>query len=129
MLTGVSKEANAMAVGFLGRHGFAEVVADPDALRGKVVRLTAKGQAAQAKYGRTLTVTEERWRARYGSEALATLRRTLEALAGDQPTGPGSHLFRAVTPYPDGWRARLRTPPTLPHYPMVLHRGGYPDGS
>ncbi len=128
-LTGVSKEANAMAVGFLGRHGFAEVVADPDALRGKVVRLTAKGQAAQAKYGRTLTVTEERWRARYGSEALATLRRTLEALAGDQPTGPGSHLFRAVTPYPDGWRARLRTPPTLPHYPMVLHRGGYPDGS
>ena len=26
-------------------------------------------------------------------------------------------------------RARVRAPSTLPHYPMVLHRGGYPDGS
>jgi hypothetical protein len=35
-------------------------------------------------------------------------------------------------PHPDGWRAR---PPyasragTLPHYPFVSHRGGFPDGS
>lgn len=28
-----------------------------------------------------------------------------------------------------GWRAPLRRPVTLPHYPMVLHRGGFPDGS
>ncbi len=42
-LTGVSKEANAMVTGFLDRRGCAEVVADPSASRGKVVRLTAKG--------------------------------------------------------------------------------------
>jgi hypothetical protein len=24
---------------------------------------------------------------------------------------------------------RLPKPKTLPHYPMVTHRGGYPDGS
>ena len=34
-----------------------------------------------------------------------------------------------LEPYPDNWRAQVRRPETLPHYPMVLHRGGYPDGS
>jgi DNA-binding MarR family transcriptional regulator len=127
--TGVSKEANAMALGFLQRHECVEVVADPHATRGKVVRLTARGQRAQAKYGRILTVTEERWRARFGSEALGTLRRTLEELVGDRADGPGPLLLRGTEPYPDGWRAGVRRPETLPHYPMVLHRGGYPDGS
>jgi hypothetical protein len=32
-------------------------------------------------------------------------------------------------PYPENWRDSVRPPITLPHYPMVLHRGGYPDGS
>ncbi len=32
-------------------------------------------------------------------------------------------------PYPDGWRAKVPKPATLPHFPMVLHRGGFPDGS
>ena len=63
---------------YVERHALR--VADPAAHRGKVVRPTAKGQAARARHGRTLTDTEERWWARYGSEALATLRRTLEAL-------------------------------------------------
>ena len=40
-----------------------------------------------------------------------------------------SPLFAGLEPYPDGWRAAVRPPATLPHYPMVLHRGGYPDGS
>ena len=30
---------------------------------------------------------------------------------------------------PLSWRAAVRRPATLPHYPMVLYRGGYPDGS
>jgi hypothetical protein len=34
-----------------------------------------------------------------------------------------------MTPYPEGWRASVATSETLPHYPMVLHRGGYPDGA
>jgi len=43
-------------------------------------------------------------------------------------------------PYPGGWRARPPYPrqttavlddpgAALPHYPTVLHRGGWPDGS
>ena len=38
-------------------------------------------------------------------------------------------LFQGLEPYPDNWRASVRRPVTLPYYPMVLHRGGYPDGS
>ena len=38
-------------------------------------------------------------------------------------------LFGGLEPYPDNWRASVRRPATLPHFPMVLHRGGYPDGS
>jgi hypothetical protein len=34
-----------------------------------------------------------------------------------------------MRPYPGNWRLQVRPPVTLPHYPMVLHRGGYPDGS
>jgi len=37
---------------------------------------------------------------------------------------------RGIDPSPDNWRAGIRQrPSTLPHYPMVLHRGGFPDGS
>ncbi len=43
--------------------------------------------------------------------------------------GPGSPLFTGLEPDPAGWRGAVRKPRTLPHYPMVLHRGGYPDGS
>jgi hypothetical protein len=32
-------------------------------------------------------------------------------------------------PHPAGWRAAIRPAATLPHYPVVLHRGGYADGS
>ncbi len=128
-LTGVSKEANAMATGFLERHGCAEVVADPSATRGKLVRLTAKGQRAQAKYRGILGSTEEGWKERYGTVDMAALRHALEQLAGSEEAGPGSPLFSGIEPYPDSWRASVRKPLVLPHYPMVLHRGGYPDGS
>jgi hypothetical protein len=53
------------------------------------------------------------------------LRASLEPLAaGDPPP-----LFAGLEPYPDNWRASVRPPVILPHFPMVLHRGGYPDGS
>lgn len=38
-------------------------------------------------------------------------------------------LMAGTAPYPDGWRAKAPPPVTLPRFPMVLHRGGYPDGS
>jgi DNA-binding MarR family transcriptional regulator len=116
-LTGVAKEAVSVQVGFLERHACATVEPDPAAARGKVVRLTAKGRRAQDKTRRTVSAVEERWRARFGAEAIDALRAAL------------SPPFCAPEPHPDGWRASLPRPATLPHHPVVSHRGGYPDGS
>ena len=127
-LTGVSKEAMAMSVGLLKRLGCVVVEPDPTASRGKVVRLTGKGRKAQDKYRRILSDTERQWQARYGEEAISKLRASLEPLVGEG-TAFHSPLFEGLQPYPGGWRASVRSPETLPHYPMVLHRGGYPDGS
>jgi DNA-binding MarR family transcriptional regulator len=129
LLTGVSKEANHMCVAWLERHGCATVEPDPSASRGQVVRLTAKGQKAQDKYRRILDDTESGWQLRFGREPLAHLRRALEQVVGQGLTRHESPLFQGLVPYPDGWRASVRPATTLPHYPMVLHRGGYPDGS
>ena len=127
-LTGVSKEANAMCAGWLHRHGCTEQVRDPDATRGQLLRLTDKGQRAQAKYLRILAETEEDWRASCGATAIDAARAALEPLVGDG-TLPASPLAAGLEPYPDNWRAGVRPLQTLPHYPMVLHRGAFPDGS
>jgi DNA-binding MarR family transcriptional regulator len=127
-LTGVSKEGNAMCTGFLERRACAVVEPDPAATRGKVIRLTDKGVAARAKYERLLAATEERWRTTYGPRRLDALRAVLEPLVGDG-TLASSPLAAGLTPEPGNWRASVTAPETLPHYPMVLHRGGFPDGS
>jgi hypothetical protein len=95
---------------------------------GKKVRLTEAGEAAkQSSLGRLVSVDAE-WRSRYGAEKVDWLVESLEMLAGDG-TRSGSPLFAGLEPYPEGWRAKVRKPTTLPHFPMVLHRGGFPDGS
>jgi len=40
-----------------------------------------------------------------------------------------SALYAGIAPPRDGWRADIPRPEALPHFPMTLHRGGYPDGS
>ena len=118
-----------MAMGVLEKGDLAAVAPDPDGGRWKVARLTAAGQEAQWEYADRIAAIEERSTQRFGAAPVARLRADLERLAGD-PGGPaGSPLMRGVEPYPDNWRASVRPPQTLPHYPMVLHRGGYPDGS
>ena len=128
-LTGVSKEATAMCAGWLQRRGC--VVVEPDAAtgRGKVLRLTAKGEHAQSNFRRSLGATEESWRAAFGARAVDDLRAACTYLVGDGMLARAP-LAGGLEPYPDNWRAAIRSrPDTLPHYPMVLHRGGYPDGS
>ncbi len=128
-LTGVSREANAMCAGWLERHGCLVTEPDPTATRGKVLRLTEKGQRAQQKSRRILGATEMSWRTTFGPAAVNDLRRALQPLVGDGNLA-SCPLDRGLSPYPDNWRAGVRQRPTmLPHYPMVLHRGGYPDGS
>ena len=119
---GISKEAVAMATTFLAKHGYAVV-------EEKVIRLTAAGREAQAHAERLHREVEN---ARPAADRLRA------ALAGvlDRP----DLLAVGLQPHPGGWRgtkpylaqteARLEDPAgTLPHYPMVLHRGGWPDGS
>jgi methyltransferase (TIGR00027 family) len=127
-LAGISKEAVRWALGTLERAGLAVAEPDPAASRGKIARLTPAGVQAQRAHHELTAAIERRWQARFGAGAIGALRRPLEALAtgsGDEPPP----LFQALRPYPDNWRAGTRPPASLPHYPMVLHRGGYPDGS
>ena len=106
-LAGISKEATAMALSFLQKQGYA--------VPGRTLSLTSKGQLAKEVYQHQIRSIEERWHKH-------ELRKSLEWLAGED-------LFRGLEPYPDNWRARIPRPEALPNYPMVLHRGGYPDGS
>ena len=128
LLTGVSKESISMALGILQKLRIAVVEPDQTGGRAKVARLTPKGREAQDRYRHLLGIIEERWQAHFGEGNIRALRETLERFVGE-PSAQSSALFLGLEPYPDGWRASARRPNTLPHYPMVLHRGGYPDGS
>ena len=115
-------------MGVLIRGGLAAEAPDPAARRGKVAKLTPQGLRAQRLYHEFVGAIEQRWHDRFAAGAVGALRASLEALA-IAPGGGPPPLFEALEPYPDNWRASVPRPVILPHYPMVLHRGGYPDGS
>jgi DNA-binding MarR family transcriptional regulator len=117
-LGGVSKEAIAMALGVLEKREHVVVEQGPAGGRFKLVRLTPAGRAVREAHGRLLGAIEGRSQARFGDETIAALRRSLEGLT-----------LAVASLYEDGWRASRPIPDTLPHFPMVLHRGGFPDGS
>jgi hypothetical protein len=101
---------------------------DPETSRGKVIRLAAEGHRVRIVYRNLLGKIEERWRSRFGAPTFGNLRESLEAIAGASEAG--QPLLMKAFDAPSGcWRASVRRPDTLPHHPMVLHRGGYPDGS
>lgn len=119
---GVSKEATSVALRYLSKHSYATVD------KTKLIRLTPKGLQAQAAAPGLHAATERTWKTNGLGDALA------KVLDQRKPLSEG------LRPYPDGWRARKKyleqtnaviDDPTgrLPHYPMVLHRGGWPDGS
>jgi DNA-binding MarR family transcriptional regulator len=127
--SGVSKEAIAMALGPLTKADLAVVGTAPGGGRFKAVRLTDRGQEAQWAFadwmGRFDTVAGQH----FGAEAISGLRAALEPLAGDPDESAHAPLMAGLEPYPDNWRADEPPRQTLPHFPMVLHRGGFPDGS
>jgi methyltransferase (TIGR00027 family) len=128
LLTGISKEAVSWAMGVLLRARLAVEEPDPGASRGKVARLTSAGLHARHRYLELLATVEDRWQQRFGRDTIGALRQPLAGLAVGADGQPPP-LFQALEPYPDNWRASARPLRTLPYYPMVLHRGGYPDGS
>jgi len=140
-LAGVSREAVSLSVGRLEKGGLAVSGPDPAGGRGKYVSLTPRGERAQAAYHRRAGGVVDGWRARSGDGVIDGLAGALRALYAAADSGPGQPLISAgLVPDPQGWRAN---PPyarltqamiadpagALPHYPMVSHRGGYPDGS
>jgi DNA-binding MarR family transcriptional regulator len=127
-LTGVSKEAINVALGILRKSRAAVIEPDKTGGRAKIALLTPKGREAQDAYRQLLGVIEERWQARFGKNVIRNLRQALERLV-DETTAQDSPVFRGLEPHPGGWRASVRKPDTLPHFPVVLHRGGFPDGS
>ncbi len=121
--TGVSKESIAMAMGILTKANLVEIGSQA----GKLVRLNAPGLAAQEYAQNLLADVESQWRKHFGASAVARLRQVLETFIGE--THASCLLFEGLKPYPGNWRASRPPLLTLPHFPMVLHRGGYPDGS
>jgi hypothetical protein len=136
-LTGVSKEAIAMSLTVLKRHRLADVGPATTAARGQAAHLTPRGLATQAGWASTVRETHRSWEAsaRPAAELRTELTALLEHRSGDEPT-----LAVGLRPFLDGWRAQrpyltqtsaVRADPiaALPAHPMVLHRGGWPDGS
>src|SRR5690242_16987469 len=114
--------------------GLAVVAPAPGAARGKVVRLNARGMSARERGIARIARIEAELRARLGRQAGDRLRRALEAVLASPAFAEG------IEPPATGWRARppyaaqtgrLLTDPraALPRHPLMLHRGGYPDGA
>lgn len=99
------------------------------------MKIEGHGQALAIYIGETdhfggkplYTEIEDSWRTRFGADTFYQLKKALFEIVRDG--SPSSPLLKGLQPYPDCWRAKIPQPSTLPHYPMVLHRGGYPDGS
>jgi hypothetical protein len=118
---GVSKEATATSLGRLARGGLATVHPSP-----KVVAFTRDGVAAAEASEERRDELDVKW------SALSDLPGVLAHVVTQK-------LAEGLTPPPNGWRARppylaqtramLADPvAALPRFPMVTHRGGYPDG-
>lgn len=117
-MAGVSKEAVAMAVGFLTRTGRA--VAGPE----RSLHLTPEGLDALADYREgSATPVCDRLRA-----VLDAVLARADALA--EGLEPPEGCWRGERPYLTQTRRFLSDPKAaLPWQPMVLHRGSWPDGS
>lgn len=129
---GISKEATSASFTSLVKSGHATVEGSTAAT--KVARLSASGEAARRRTSDLHHGVEAAWAERFGNDDVRRLTGTLERILESPALADG------MRPDPNGWRAskpyRARTEAlladplsALPHYPMVLHRGGWPDGS
>lgn len=116
--SGISKEAVAMLTGYLARNGLAELAP------GRTISLRSSGTDALENYRRGAAERRD-----------ASLAQALQELLARSDA-----LSAGLVPPAGAWRgearysmqtARLLADPTgaLPWQPMVLHRGGWPDGS
>jgi hypothetical protein len=125
-LSGVSGPAIAMALTVARKRGLVEPAATDG--RTKRIRLTEVGAKAKAGFAAALRSVEERWAEQHGRPAVDALRLALSALV-EPLDSPAASIRAGLAPPADGWRASEPADRVLPHAPMVLHRGGWPDGA
>jgi hypothetical protein len=120
--SGISKEAMAFLTGWRQRPRLSvESVT-------RALTLTSAGRSAKADYEALARTIEQSWAARFPGGVTSHLRSALEQIVVDTTLArsPLAQLVEA----PEGcWRSWVKSPETLPHFPMILHRGGYPDGA
>ncbi len=115
--TGIQRAQIDNAAGYLERSRLAELVPIPGAARGKALALTECGEKARTASARKLARLEATWEERHGA-VLANVRDALVALNVAFPEHP-----------PGTWRAEGKELARLPRFPLVTHRGGFPDGA
>ena len=119
--SGISKEAMAFLTGWRQRPRLSVESA-------RTLTLTDAGRSAKADYETLVRTIEHRWAEQFGGDMTRRLRSVLEQIVVDEALdrSPLAQLVKA----PEGcWRSWVKAAETLPHFPMILHRGGYPDGS
>lgn len=124
---GVSKEGIAQGLTLLKRHGLVAVERNIER-PGQDARLTEAGLRAQANYREQVAALEAHWTTRFGKPAVTSLRRALAAIVGDGNPA-AAPLSLGLRPHPGNWRAAVPPPQVLPHHPLLLDRGGWPDAS
>jgi hypothetical protein len=114
---GIQREQVDNVAGYLERAGLAALVPIPGAKRGKALGLTERGEQAKAASASKLMRLEATWEERHGA-VLAHVREVLATLDVTFPEHP-----------PGTWRAEAKELARLPRFPLVTHRGGFPDGA
>jgi hypothetical protein len=125
-LTGISKEAVEVSLTALARTRYVAVEGTPASKR--TVRLTAAGEVLRADERCAHSECEGRWQeAERLRTAVSGVLDHPNLAAGLVPPAEG---WRASTPYARQTESVVADPRgRLPRHPMVLHRGGWPDGS
>jgi hypothetical protein len=120
-MSGISKEAIAMAAGFLKRHDYATEEPESPGSRTKLLKLTPNGPYTPGRHRKALAQAVRQRNHRGAPRITGKADRRIHSR--EVPT------LSRPEPYPEGWRASIPRPTRLPHFPAVLHRGGFPDGS
>jgi hypothetical protein len=122
-LAGIAKEITDVSLGYLEKQGVIRVASEA---RGTIATPTDAGLAAQDLAERRLGELDTRFE---------PVRDALERILSNTDA-----MIDTLTPHPEAWRAngkyaaqtkRMLAGPraALTHFPIVTHRGGYPDGS
>jgi DNA-binding MarR family transcriptional regulator len=80
----MTKQSVGEVVTDLQQRGYVERVPDPNDGRAKIIRLTPRGHEAQTLGWKLINDIEREWAERFGTERIAALRETLEAVTAER---------------------------------------------